>query len=238
METITDQNAIVTGGTSGIGLQIAGDLLEEEANVAICARSPDDLEETARDLSDDRRHLLTRSMNVRNSEACSRFVDETVEEFGGLDILVNNAGVGLFEDVENISDEEWDRTIETNLTGAFFMTREAIPHLRKGDEPGHILFLSSLAGKNTFEGGSAYCASKFGLNALAETVMLEERHNDIKVSWIAPGSVHTDFSERDISEWALKPEDISKSVLDILKHRRNAHESYVELRPYQPPQGD
>lgn len=237
MTDLRDYSAAVTGGSRGIGYAIAEHLAAQDVDVSICARSEDDLVRAASDLDDvgsgDVHHVTT---DVSNLNECREFVQETSEKFGRLDILVNNAGIGHFSSVRDTDPEEWNRTIDVNLTGSFYMTREALPELQKSGSPGYVFFISSLAGKNTFEGASAYCASKFGLNALAECLMLEERQEGIKVHTIAPGSVHTDFSDEDKSDWALKPDDIGKTVVDLLRNRRKAHTSYVEMRPFQPPE--
>jgi len=233
---MTEQTAIVTGGSRGIGFAIVEQFAREGIDVVISARTRSDLEDARSELSDESGSVHPVPGDVSSLEDCRSVVEETLQKFGAPDILVNNAGIGTFKPLRDLDPDEWNRTLDVNLTGAFYMTREALPHLRDSEGLSHVFFMSSLAGKNTFEGASAYCASKFGLNALAECLMQEERHDDIKVTSIAPGSVHTDFSSEDKSEWALHPDDIAETVTRLLDERKNAHSSYVEMRPFQPPE--
>jgi NAD(P)-dependent dehydrogenase (short-subunit alcohol dehydrogenase family) len=121
-----------------------------------------------------------------------RVVDATVARFGGLDILINNAGVGIFADVATMTPEQWSEVIDTNLTGVFNACHAALPHMRRRGA-GFIINISSLAGKNPFTQGAAYCASKAGLNAFSEALMQEVRYDNIRVSCVMPGSVATAF---------------------------------------------
>jgi NAD(P)-dependent dehydrogenase (short-subunit alcohol dehydrogenase family) len=159
------------------------------------------------------------------------------DEAGGLDVLVNNAGVGTFAHVSEITPEAWDQVIGTNLTGVFYCSHAAIPHFRKRGG-GAIVNISSLAGKNAFAGGAAYNASKFGLEGLSEAMMLDLRYENVKVAYVMPGSVATEFAGREpgaADSWRLTSEDVAEIVLDILAQDRRALASRVELRPFQPP---
>ena len=177
--------------------------------------------------------------DVRRYEDCRRLIERASERFGGLDILVNNAGIGVFKPVDQLTPEEWDATIGTNLSGAFYCCREAIPQMRKRGG-GYIFSISSLAGVNPFAGGSAYNASKFGLNGFSEAMMQDVRYDGIRVSYIMPGSVATEFNPapqfRDPNlGWKLTGEDIAKAVVDLYRYPKTALVSRVELRPSQPP---
>jgi NAD(P)-dependent dehydrogenase (short-subunit alcohol dehydrogenase family) len=119
-------------------------------------------------------------------------IQSAAQRFGGIDVLVNNAGIGTFKPVDQLSPEEWDAVIATNLSGPFYCCREAIPIMRQRGG-GYIFNISSLAGVNAFAGGSAYNASKFGLNGFSEAIMQDVRHDNIRVSYIMPGSVATDL---------------------------------------------
>ena len=130
--------------------------------------------------------------DLRSPSACAGAVAAAVECFGGLQILVNNAGLGVFANVADTSDEDWDAVLGTNLTAAFRLTRAALPHLAL--RGGHVLMVSSLAGKNPIAGLAAYCASKAALDQFAACLMLEVRHQGVKVTTIAPGSVDTSFA--------------------------------------------
>jgi NAD(P)-dependent dehydrogenase (short-subunit alcohol dehydrogenase family) len=158
---------------------------------------------------------------------------------GGLDTLVNNAGVGVFSEVASMSDADWSRVIDTNLTGPFYCSRAAIPALRQAGG-GWILSIASLAGRNYFPGGAAYCASKAALIAFSEVLMQEVRFDNIRVSVVMPGSVATGFSGRAVraeDAWKLTGDDVAQVVMDLLHHPGRSLPSRVELRPSKPNKG-
>ncbi len=160
-----------------------------------------------------------------------------MSEFGGLDILVNNAGVGMFALVENMPAEDFRAVLETNLFGVYYFCHEAIPLLKQRGG-GYIINISSLAGANPHPRMAAYNASKFGLNGFSEALMQEVRHDGIKVSYIMPGSVNTEFggdSPGEDKRWQLQPEDIARVVIDLLHHDERSLPSRVEIRPSKPP---
>ena len=226
--------SIVTGGSKGIGLAIARALLDGGGQVAISARTDADLKAAARALDAGDRVLTVRA-DVREPADAGRLVGETVGRFGGLDVLVNNAGVGGFANVADTTVEEWRRIIDTNLSGVFYCTHAALPELRRRGG-GYIVNISSLAGKNAFAGGAAYCASKAGLNHFSEALMQEVRHDNIRVSYVMPGSVATGFAGHEGGEpWKLAPEDVAKVVVDLIAHDARSLASRVELRPSRPP---
>ncbi|HET9528807.1 MAG TPA: SDR family NAD(P)-dependent oxidoreductase, partial [Blastocatellia bacterium] len=156
---------------------------------------------------------------------------------GKLDILINNAGVASRSYVENMSDEEWRSTLETNLTGVFNCSRAAVRSMKRGGG-GYIINIGSLAGTAGFAGGAAYCATKFGLIGFSESLMQEVRHDHIRVSCVMPGSVNTGFgrrSEQDPSTtWKLWPEDVAEVVANLIEMEPRALVSRVELRPSEP----
>ena len=237
---LQSKTAVVTGGSRGIGLAIAEQLLARGAKVAITGMNDQHLAEAARTLSKAAgggERLLPLRADVRDPAEAERLVGATVERFGGLDILVNNAGIGLFAPVADMAIEEWRRVIDTNLNGVFYCTRASIPHLRR-QGGGWIVNISSLAGKNAFPDGAAYCASKSALNAFSEALMQEVRHDNIRVSYVMPGSVRTRFStggDKAGTEWKLNPDDVAQVVCDLLAHPDRSLPSRVELRPSRPP---
>jgi short-subunit dehydrogenase len=163
--------------------------------------------------------------------------DYTVKRLGGLDILVNNAGMGIFETVAETSPEDFRAVLETNLFGVFYCCHEAIPKMKQRGG-GYIINISSLAGANPHPRMAAYNASKFGLNGFSEALMQEVRHDGIKVSYIMPGSVNTEFggdSPGNEKSWQLTPQDIARVVIDLLHHDDRALPSRVEIRPSRPP---
>jgi NAD(P)-dependent dehydrogenase (short-subunit alcohol dehydrogenase family) len=226
--------AIVTGGSRGIGLAVAGAILARGGQVVISGLSQANLDRARAELAAGDRVEAVRA-DVRRAEEAARMVEAAVARFGGLDILVNNAGVGRFVHAADMTIAQWHDVVDTNLNGVFYCCRAAIPHLRKRGG-GWIVNVSSLAGKNAFVGGAAYCASKAGLNAFSEALMQEVRYDGIRVSYVMPGSVATEFSGRAGEEpWKLTPDDVAQVVVDLLAHDRRSLPSRVEIRPSQPP---
>jgi len=226
--------ALVTGGSRGIGYAIAEALTALGVTAAITGRSTRDLDQARERLGG---QTLVLAADVRNPGQAERAVQQTVDRFGGLDVLVNNAGVGVFGNLADLSIADWHSVMETNLSGVFYFCRAAIPHLRQRGG-GWIINISSLASKNPFTGGTAYCASKAGLNALSEALMQEVRYDNIRVSYVLPGSVATGFSGRGRSgqaDWKIAPEDVAQVVVDLLLMPQRSLPSRVELRPSLPP---
>ena len=225
--------ALVTGGSRGIGFAIAQALVKEQASLSITGTNQGRINEARQQLGPTSHGICA---DVRDYAAVESAMKSTVERFGGLDILVNNAGIGIFKSVADTSLEEWNNVIGTNLTGVFHCTRAALPHLRKRGG-GWIINVSSLASKNPFPDGAAYSASKAGLNAFSEALMQEVRHDGIRVAYVLPGSVRTQFSGRSPGndEWKLAPDDVAQVVTDLLTHPSRSLPSRVEIRPAQPP---
>jgi 3-oxoacyl-[acyl-carrier protein] reductase len=237
MESIRGKVAIVTGGSRGIGLAIARALAGDGAQVAITGRNDAHLSAARPKIEAAGPGAVeTFQADVRRHDDMTRVVDATVARFGGLDILINNAGVGIFGGVAAMTPAQWSDVIDTNLTGVFNATRAALPHLqRRGG--GFIINVSSLAGKNPFADGAAYCASKAGLNAFSEALMQEVRYDNIRVSYILPGSVATAFSSGDEAkgaDWKIAPEEVAEVVVNLLCHNPRSLPSRVELRPSKP----
>jgi NAD(P)-dependent dehydrogenase (short-subunit alcohol dehydrogenase family) len=235
MVELAERVAVVTGGTRGIGLATARMLAGVGIAVVVAARREDDVKRVAGELGP---RALGVVCDVRRVEDCERLVARTVEAFGRLDILINNAGLGVFAPVEVMSLEDWHRQIETNLDGVFYCCRAALPHIKRVQ--GWIINIGSLAGKNAFAGGAAYNASKFGLLGFSEALMLEVRHDGVRVSCVMPGSVATEFSSEAAGgvDWKLHAEDVAQVVRDLLAFPGRALPSRIELRPSQPPKKD
>ena len=238
MGSIRDRIAIVTGGTRGIGRAIACALLEAGVRVVLCARSQEGVAACVEGLQREwAGRVEGTACDVSRYEQVRSLVDFTLDKFGGLDILVNNAGVGVMGDIAEISPRQWQEVIGTNLTGVYHCCHAAVPLLRRRGG-GYILNIGSLAGTQGFAGGSAYNASKFGLNGFSEAIMQDLRHDNIRVSAVLPGSVSTGFrGHRTGSEagWKLTPEDVAQVVVDLLRHHPRSLPSRVELRPSRPP---
>ena len=228
---------LVTGGTRGIGRAIAEMLLTEAALVVVCGQRPDGVEQSVAEMNARwPGKVKGKAADVKDYEAVQALFAFVDREFGGIDVLVNNAGTGTFSKVSQLSVEEWQQMIGTNLTGAFYCSREAL--LRMGTRgAGYIVNISSLAGKNAFAGGSAYNASKFGLNGFSEAMMLDVRYDNVRVSTVMPGSVATGFGSGEAGEgadWKVHPEDVAEIVRMLLKMPERTMVSQVEVRPSRP----
>jgi len=232
------RSAVVTGSTKGIGRAIAEALLDAGARVAVSARDEGEVAAAGKELSrNHEKRVLAYRCDVRRETDVAALFEETEHAFGGVDILVNNAGVGLFRNLEEMSLEQWNSVIETNLTGVFLCSRAAIPRMRKRGG-GYIVNISSLAGRNAFPTATAYNASKFGLNGMSDALMQEVRHDGIKVTHLMPGSVATHFNGHTPGPedaWKIQPADIARIVLDLLTQDPRTLASAVEIRPSKPP---
>ncbi len=237
MRTLEGKVAIVTGGTRGIGRSIVESLLEAGASVVFCSRHAEAVRRTLAELEPKAQgRVAALPCDVRDLAQVRELVRFTVRTFGGVDILINNAGVGVFRSIYELTPEQWHEVIETNLTGAFYCCREVVGYMRQRGG-GYIINISSLAGKNAFAGGAAYNASKFGLNGFSEAIMHDLRYDNIRVSYIMPGSVATEFGGREPTAedaWKLKPLDVARVVLHLLEHDPASLPSCVEIRPSKP----
>jgi NAD(P)-dependent dehydrogenase (short-subunit alcohol dehydrogenase family) len=229
---LSNKTAVVTGATKGIGRAIAKSLVTAGAKVVITARHQNEIEETVGKLNE-LGNAAGYVCDVRDYDQVKSFF----AGIGGVDILVNNAGIGIFETVESMSVEDFRAVLETNVFGVFYCCHEAIP-LMKERGGGYIINISSLAGTNAHPEMAAYNASKFGLNGFSEALMQEVRHDGIKVSYIMPGSVNTQFGgdePGDEKSWQLQPDDVARVVLNLLQFPERSLPSRVELRPSRPP---
>ena len=232
MFTLDDRVALVTGASTGLGAAIAIALSDAGASVA-CHGNTHSPQATCEKI----KHSLPLTGDLSHAETPRNLVQQTIDHFGRLDILINNAGIGLFAPVEEMSGDDFRAVIETNLCGVFYCCHEAIP-LMKQRGSGYIINVSSLAGANPHANMAAYNASKFGLNGFTEALMQEVRHDNIKVSYIMPGSVNTEFGGDEPSvekSWQLQPDDIAQVVMDLLNFPQRALPSRVEIRPSRPP---
>jgi NAD(P)-dependent dehydrogenase (short-subunit alcohol dehydrogenase family) len=225
--------AVVTGGNRGIGRAVVEALAEEGAQVTLTARAADSAARAAAEVGRGARGL---ACDVRREEQVAELFADVERTHGGLDLLVNNAGVGIFQPIAEMSPDSWRTVIETNLNGVFYCCHAAIPLMRRRGG-GYIFNVSSLAGVNAFANGAAYNASKFGLNGFSEALMQEVRYDGIRVSYLMPGSVATEFGRGSAArqDWALQGADVAAMVVALATSPPHALYSRVEMRPSQPP---
>ncbi len=235
MQSIKGKTALITGGSKGIGYGIAKSLLEKGMNVVITSRSQQAADEAADALSKFGKVIGVAS-DVRQFESEQSAVDKTLAAFGSLDVLIANAGVGHFAPITDMTSEQWQETIDVNLTGVFNSVKAGLDALI--DSKGYLITIASLAGTNFFAQGAAYNASKFGLVGFSQAVMLDVRQHGVKVSTIMPGSVTSHFNNHQPNEkdaWKIQPEDIGKLVVDLLQMHPRTLPSKIEVRPSMPP---
>ena len=226
--------AYITGGSKGIGLGVAESLLQEGMKVAISGRNHEALEAAGKLLAKGDDVLLIPS-DVTKFEDEENAIAQVIKKWGKLDVVLANAGVGHFAPVDELTVNNWNQMIETNLSGAFFTLKASIEALKK--TKGYFMTLASLAGTNFFAGGAGYNASKFGVVGFTQAAMLDLRRYDIKATTIMPGSVATHFNGNEPSmkdSWKIQPEDIGKLVVDLLAMHPRTLPSKVEVRPTRP----
>ncbi|OFV85010.1 MAG: hypothetical protein A2620_00370 [Acidobacteria bacterium RIFCSPHIGHO2_01_FULL_67_28] len=228
--------AIVTGASRGIGYAIAQELARRGHRLALVARNSKRLEEAARRLAPSPSGVETFSCDVQDAAQVRATFAKILDRPGRLEVLVNNAGVGVFAPVQKISDADWDSTLNTNLRGVFYCSQAVIPRLME-QRGGHIINISSLAGKNPLAGGAAYAASKWGLMGLTYSMAEDLRGYGIRVSVICPGTVETEFSPHagKDPQRMLQPGDVARVVGWLLEQPEQSFVSEVLLRPTQKP---
>ena len=235
--SIRNKVALITGGSKGIGYGIAEAMVKSGIHVAITSRRKENAEKAALSLQKLAAvEVLPIEADVKSWEDQQKMAETVVSKLGSLDIVVANAGVGHFAPIEDLSVEDWNDVIDTNLTGVFYTIKSTLEALSQSR--GYFITISSLAGTNFFQMGSAYNASKFGLVGFTQAVMLDVRKRGIKVSTIMPGSVATYFNNHKPSAqdaWKIQPEDIGQMVIDLLEMPERTLPSKIEVRPSIPP---
>ena len=230
MQNIEGKVAYITGGTKGIGLGIAKALVENGVKVAISGRNIDDVEKARHYLG--KENVLAIQSDVRFFEDEQNAVEQLISTFGRLDIVIANAGLGKFAPIDEMSLEDWNAMIDTNLTGVFHTIKASVEALKVSK--GYYISIASLAGTNFFANGAGYNASKFGVVGFTQAAMLDLRNYDIKCTTIMPGSVTSNFNDHVPSEedgWKIQPEDLGQMVVDLLKMKPNVLPSKIEVRP-------
>ncbi len=233
---LSGQTALITGASRGLGLAIARRLGQIGARVSICARHETPLHAAAEDLRRAGIEVSAVAADITRPGDVTELVRKTNDTFGEIDILVNNAGIGLFRPIHEVSEEDWNRVLDTNLKGAFLCSKAVIPQMLRRHK-GHIINISSLAGKNAFAGGGVYCASKWGLLGLTYCMAEDLRAHGIRVAAICPGTTHTDFSPHagKDPQKMLRPEDVAYAVAMIVTQAPQSFISEVLVRPTQKP---
>jgi len=230
MQNIENKVAYITGGTKGIGFGIAKALLENGVKVAISGRDIDAVEKAKDELGN--QNVLALKSDVRNYDDEMKAVEKIIATYGKLDIVIANAGLGKFAPVDEMSLEDWNVMIDTNLTGAFHTLKATVEQLKQNK--GYYFSIASLAGTNFFAQGAGYNASKFGVVGFTQAAMLDLRNYDIKCTTIMPGSVTSHFNEHipnEADEWKIQPSDLGQMIVDLLKMNPNVLPSKVEVRP-------
>ncbi len=228
--SLENKVAYITGGTKGIGFGIAEALVKAGLKVAISGRKQADVEKAKQDLGGD--NVLAIASDVRNFEDEQKAVEQIVATFGKLDIVIANAGLGKFAPIDQLSLEDWNAMIDTNLTGVFHTLKASVEQLKANK--GYYISIASLAGTNFFANGAGYNASKFGVVGFTQAAMLDLREHDIKSTTIMPGSVTSHFNEHEPNEadgWKIQPEDLGQMVVDLLNLNPNVLPSKIEVRP-------
>ena len=234
MEKLKNKVVYITGGTKGIGYGVAQSLLNAGMRVAISGRNLETAQKAATSLSNDNRVLAIAS-DVANLNDEKVAISKIIDTWGQVDVVLANAGVGHFAPIDQLSENDWNSMINTNLTGAFNTLKASVSALKKSQ--GYYITLASLAGTNFFAQGAGYNASKFGLVGFTQAAMLDLRPHGVKVSTIMPGSVATYFNDHipdDRDAWKIQPEDIGKLVLDLLTMHPRTLPSKIEVRPTRP----
>lgn len=230
MQNIENKVAYITGGTKGIGLGIAKSLIDNGIKVAISGRNIDDVNKAKEILGSV--NVLAIQSDVRNFEDEVSAVNQIIATFGKLDIVIANAGLGRFAPIDQLSLEDWNAMIDTNLTGVFHTLKATVEQLK--ENKGYYISIASLAGTNFFAQGAGYNASKFGVVGFTQAAMLDLRNYDVKCTTIMPGSVTSHFNEHVPNEtdgWKIQPEDLGQIVVDLLKMNPNVLPSKIEVRP-------
>lgn len=227
------KTALITGGSKGIGYAVAEALINDSIKVAITARNKDEVEKAAESLNKIKAgSALGFQSDVKNMASQEAVVQQIISNWNRLDYVIANAGVGHFASIQELTPEQWQETMDINLTGVFNSIKASYAALK--ETKGYFISIASLAGTNFFEKGGAYNASKFGLVGFSQAIMMDLRKDGIKVTTIMPGSVATYFNGHIPNEkdaWKIQPEDIGQIVSDLIKMPARTLPSKIEVRP-------
>lgn len=234
MGKLDNHVALVTGASRGIGKAVAMAIATEGAHVVLVARSAFQLDSTSKEIEGKGFSASAEVADTTIPAQVEKAINETASRFGRLDILVNNAGMGHFKPAIDMTLDEFDEMWNLNMRGVFVATKAALPHMIKARR-GTIVNISSLAGKNSFKGGTGYCATKWALRGFASSLMLEVREHNIRVITIFPGSVDTSFpSMNEKGKNITQPEDIADAVVFAVTAPERSMFSEIDVRPTNP----
>ncbi|HEY7508185.1 MAG TPA: SDR family oxidoreductase [Nitrososphaera sp.] len=226
--------AIVTGSGRGIGKETAVLLAKKGINVVVCARNSREVNETVSEIRQFHLGVIGIACDVGVAAQVNGLVKKTTEHFGGVDILVNNAAVLYLKQLVNTTEGEWDETIASNLKSAFLCSKAVLPDMKRKNS-GTIINVSSVAGKTGYANLSAYCASKFGMMGMTESLAWEIAGNNIRVMSICPGEVDTDMQDvdpdyrKENAGEMLKPEQVAEKIVEMAFDRKYRNGQSVDI---------
>jgi NAD(P)-dependent dehydrogenase (short-subunit alcohol dehydrogenase family) len=221
------KTAIITGSGRGIGKEVAVLLAKKKVNVVVCARTQSEIDSTVQEIKEANRYengagVIGIKCDVSKSSEIDSLIKSTVEKFTTIDILINNAGIVFVKKLIDTTEQEWDQTININLKSAFLSTKSVLPYMLSNNY-GVIINVSSGAGKVGFADISCYCASKFGIMGLTQSLALEVASHNIRVMTICPGEVATKMQQDVDPEYftlnknkMLKPQTVAQKIVDMI----------------------
>ncbi|MCX7547304.1 SDR family oxidoreductase [Xanthomarina sp. F1114] len=231
---ISSKTAIVTGASSGLGAAIAKSLIDHGAVVYGIGRNDIKLKNLLKKLGD---KFIPINLDISNFETVKKWVDKTFSKNPGPDILINNAGVGSFSPIDKMTDSSWNKMVNVNLNGLFYITSEVTKIMKYKTSSTHIINIGSILGAVGRADGTAYCATKFGVQGFSDALFKELRPFNIKVTCINPGSIETSFfksSGIEAHSNMLQPKDLAETVLHVLKTPDNLLINEMTIRPLHP----
>lgn len=236
---LQNKTAIITGASSGLGFSFSKKLTTKGVRVYGLARSINKLEEIKEQLGD---LFIPVKMDITKSDDINQWVDDTFNDDHQPHILINNAGVGLFGNVDELSVEDWNTMIQTNLNGVFYITRKIVPLMKTGETYSHIFNIASVAGLLGNPQISGYNATKFGLRGFSEALFKELRYDKIKVTTLFPGSISTNFFDNvngtEVHDNMMHPDDVADTLTYILETPDNFLINEIAMRPLNPKNPD